>query len=143
MKVERFLSQHDAATLSRLAENLLRLPHARYFYAEKLIEILRTAILLPEQCGKTDYACLNSTVMVRPVGTDEVRALLLACPHDANDSLAAATVLTPMAMALLGRVAGSIVDVVQPYNRVQFIQIVGIVPAGMSRPRQGGEREQH
>ncbi|RJF92693.1 GreA/GreB family elongation factor [Noviherbaspirillum saxi] len=128
MKIERFLSQHDASTLSRLAENLLRLRDVKFNHAERLIELITTSILLPENSRRDDYVSLYSTVVYRAVGTSQLKSIVLVCPQDASDVLAKVSLLAPLAMALLGRVVGSIVAVTLPFNQVQYIEIVKVEP---------------
>jgi regulator of nucleoside diphosphate kinase len=126
MKIERYLSQHDASTLSRLAENLLRLREVRFNHAERLIELITTSILLPENSRRDDYVSLYSTVVYRAVGTSQLNSVVIVCPQDASDVLAKISLLAPLAMALLGRVVGSIVAVTLPFNQVQYIEIVEV-----------------
>ena len=126
MKIERYLSQHDASTLSRLAENLLRLRDVKFNHAERIIELITTAILLPENSQRNDYVSLYSTVVYRAIGTSQLKSIVIVCPQDASDVLAKISLLAPLAMALLGRVVGSVVAVTLPFNQVQYIEIVEV-----------------
>jgi regulator of nucleoside diphosphate kinase len=126
MKIERYLSQHDAATLSRLAENLLRLRDVKFNHAERIIELITTSILLPENSRRDDYVALYSTVVYRAIGTSQLNSIVIVCPQDASEALAKISLLAPLAMALLGRVVGSVVAVTLPFNQVQYIEIVGV-----------------
>jgi len=126
MNIERFLSQNDASILSRLAENLLRLRDLNFNHAERVIELITTSILLPENSRRDDYAGLYSTVIYRAIGTSESKSIVIVCPHDANDTLANVSILSPLAMALIGRVVGSIVAVALPFNRLQYVEILEV-----------------
>jgi len=126
MKIERFLSQHDASTLSRLAETLLRLRDVKFNHAERLIDLITTSILLPENDYRDDYVSLYSTVVYRAVGTSELKSIVIVCPQDASDTLANVSLLAPLAMALLGRTVGSIVAVTLPFNHMQYVEIVEV-----------------
>lgn len=129
MKIVRFLSQEDAATLSRIAENLLRVRDVHFNCAEKLIELIATSILQPEGCVRSDYVTLNSAVTYRAIGTRQMESIILVSPQDANETLARVSVLSPSAISLIGRVIGSIVEMPAPFNQVQFVEIVDIQPA--------------
>jgi regulator of nucleoside diphosphate kinase len=126
MKFDRFLTQEDASTLSRLAEQLLRVREVRINFAEKLIELIATSILLPENAPRPDCVCLHSKVTYRVIGTDEHRVVHVVCPIDANDMLAQVSVLAPLALALLGRSVGSIVEIPMPFSQVQYVEIVEV-----------------
>lgn len=126
MKIERYLTQDDAAKLSRLAEQLLRVREVRFNAAESLIELISTSILLPENVQRPDCVSLYSRVKYRHVDSDDVRSIEIVCPHDASDTLARVSILAPLAMALIGRPKNSIVEVHLPFNKVQFIEILDV-----------------
>jgi regulator of nucleoside diphosphate kinase len=126
MKIERFLSQEDAANLSRLAEHLLRVRDVKINFAEKLIDLIATSILLPENAQRKDCVSLHSKVTYRAVGTNDSRSIFIIYPHDANEALARVSILAPLPMSLLGRLTGSIVDVALPFNQVRFIEIMDV-----------------
>lgn len=126
MKTERFLSQNDAATLSSLAENLLRMRDVKLNFGEKLIDLIATSVLLPENAGRPDCVALNTRVTYREIGAKESHSMEIVCPQDANDTLARVSILAPLAMALLGRPAGSIVEVTLPFGKVQFIEVMAV-----------------
>lgn len=126
MKIERYLSQHDAATLSRLAENLLRLRDVKFNHAERIIELITNSILLPENSRRDDYVSLYSTVVYRAIGTSQLNSIVIVCPQDTSDVLAKISLLAPLAIALLGRVVGSVVAVTLPFNQLQYIEIVEV-----------------
>ncbi|HYD59835.1 MAG TPA: GreA/GreB family elongation factor [Noviherbaspirillum sp.] len=129
MKNERFLSQEDAATLSRLAEHLLRLRDVNMNSAERLIDLIGTAILLPENVRRDDCVALYSTVTYREIGAEQRQSVVIVCPQDTQEALARVSILAPLAMSLLGRPAGSIVEVALPFDQVKFVEIVDVLPA--------------
>jgi regulator of nucleoside diphosphate kinase len=129
MKTERFLSQEDAATLSRLAEHLLRLRDVNMNFAERLIDLIGTAILLPENVRMDDCVALYSKVTYREIGSDQHQSVVIVCPQDTQEALARVSILAPLAMSLLGRPAGSIVEVALPFDQVKFVEIVDVLPA--------------
>ncbi|WP_151447639.1 GreA/GreB family elongation factor [Lacisediminimonas profundi] len=126
MKIERLLSQRDASILSRLAENMLRLRDVKFNHAERLIELITSSILLPENSCREDYVSLYSTVEYRTIGAAESHSIVIVCPQDASDTLAKVSLLSPMAMALLGRIAGSVVAVTHSFNKIEYVEIVGV-----------------
>lgn len=138
MKIERFLSQDDATTLSQLAEHLLRLRDVKLNFAEPLIEIIETSILLPENVRRDDCVALHSQVTYRDVGSDRSETVVIVCPQDASESLAHISILAPLAMALLGRPVGSSVEVVLPFNRIKLVEIVDVRPAGYAGQERDG-----
>jgi regulator of nucleoside diphosphate kinase len=150
MRFERFLTQADASTLSRLAEHLLRVRDVKFNVAERLVELIATAILLPENVVRPDCVSLQSTVTYRVVGTDAHRTVHIACPLDACDALAHVSILAPLAMALVGRPVGSIVEVTLPFNQIQYVEIVDVQrdvfpqsATGANSDRIGGYRGTH
>ncbi len=129
MKTDRFLSQEDAATLSRLAEHLLRRRDVNMNFAERLIDLISTSILLPENVRRDDCVALYSKVTYREIGSERRQAIIIVCPNDAQEALARVSILAPLAMSLLGRPAGSIVEVALPFDQVKYVEIVDVQPA--------------
>jgi len=125
MKTERYLSQTDAAILGRLAEHLLRTGGVNIPFAEQLIAIIETSILLPANAPREDCVALYSTVVCRDLESDRQMSLFIVCPHDVHDGLARVSVLAPLALALVGRMVGSLVEVKLPFLQTMFIEIVG------------------
>jgi len=123
---ERFLCQKDACLLSRLAEAMLRLRDVKFNFADRLVEFLSGAILLPETSTRVDFVRLNTVVTYRAVGSSRREYLAIVCPQDADDVLARVCVLSPAAMAMLGRLVGSIVEIGLPFGRVQYVEIVDV-----------------
>ena len=142
MRFERFLTQADASALSRLAEHLLRVRDVKFNVAERLIELIATSILLPENAVRPDCVSLQSTVTYRVVGTDAHWTVHIVCPLDAGSALAHASILAPLAMALMGRPVGSIVDVTLPFNQIQYVEIVD-VQRGVFPPSEAGAGTDH
>lgn len=134
MKTERYLSQKDAAILSRLAEHLLRTGGGNMHFAEQLIAILETSILLPANAPRSDCVALHSIVACRDVESNEDMSISIVCPHEANDGLARVSILTPLAMSLVGRIVGSFVEVNLPFLPTMFVEIVGIENSTPERP---------
>lgn len=126
MKTKRTLSQSDARALSQFAEQLMRVREVRYNTADTLIELIATSNLLPESDMLSDYITLNSTVTCRLIGTGGYWTIPILGPGDTDDTLPGALIMTPQAIALLGRRIGSIVEVSIAFNTVQYVEIVEV-----------------
>jgi regulator of nucleoside diphosphate kinase len=122
----RFLSQKDASTLSTVAESLLRLRSARYNSAEEILDIISSASLVSEGEELPDCVSLYTTVFYNEVGLLEQHSLTIVCPHEANETLGRVSVLAPLALALIGQVKGSIVEVPLPFGQVKFIKLIDV-----------------
>lgn len=133
MRTERYLSQKDVAILGRLAEHLLRSGGVNMQFAEQLIEIIETSILLPANAPRNDCVALYSTVTCRAVESNQHMSICVVCPQHAHAGLARVSILAPLALSLLGRTVGSLVEVNPPFLRTMFVEIVGIEPATPAR----------
>lgn len=138
MRVERYLSQDDAAVLSRLAEHLLRTGDMHLHAGERLAELIARSILVPESDCPPKFVALDTTVTYREVGSTVLRSLDIVCPRGANPGLAQVSILTPLALALIGRPLGSIAEL--PYaTGAQYLHVVAAerlsMPAAARRQR--------
>ena len=132
MKNQRILKQNDAAILSRLAEQLLRLGEVEFNAGEELRDMISTAKILATGTERKDCVALYSTVTYAPANIDDRRSLTIVCPHEANPQLAHVSVLSPIGLALIGRKPLHIVDVALPSNRMESIKILDVVSMGMT-----------
>lgn len=128
MKIERYLTQADATVLSRLAEQLLRVREVKFNAGEDLIDLLSTAVLLPENSTRKDCVALHTEVTYHIDSSKEKKTLAIVCPQNANQELARVSVLAPLAMALIGREVGSVVDVQLPFGQSQTVSILEVQP---------------
>lgn len=126
MKTERFITQSDATTLSTLAEHLLRMRDVNLNFAETLLDLLATAILLPENVNRPDCVALYSKVTYRLTDTNDRSSIVIVSPQEANASLARVSILAPLAMALLGHPVGATVEAVLPGGKVQFLEVTDV-----------------
>ncbi|RBA24298.1 GreA/GreB family elongation factor [Herminiimonas fonticola] len=126
MKNQRILKQNDAAILSRLAEQLLRLADVELNVGEELLDIVSTSKILAADTERKDCVALYSSVSYTPANVDDKRILTLVCPHEANPELAYVSVLSPIGMALIGRKTLHIIDVALPANRMEKIKILEV-----------------
>lgn len=130
MKYERYLTQHDAAILGRLAERLLRERNLKFNPGEQLVDVISNAILLPEHVRKNDCVTLYSRVDYCSLGSEEEHAITIVAPEDANQGLALVSVLAPIGMALIGRKVGSIVELHLPFGQSDFVRILEVEESG-------------
>lgn len=126
MKFERYLTQHDAAILGRLAEQMLRVRDLKFNAGEQLAELISGAILLPAHVSKKDCVCLFSEVTCSRIGAGETFTVVIVGPADANQSLAQISVLAPIGMALIGRKINSTVEVPLPFGQTEFVKILEV-----------------
>ena len=128
MTEPRYLQQHDAAVLSRLAAAWLGAGGERACAGAHLADILATAILLPESDRTAQYAALYSHVSCRKLGSGEREGVFIACPQDANLALAQVSLLTPLALAVLGRASGSVVGLEDGADGACRFEILDVTP---------------
>ncbi|WP_312553308.1 GreA/GreB family elongation factor [Massilia sp.] len=128
MSTPRYLQQQDAAVLSRLAAAWLRAGGERARAGTRLAEVLASAILLPESVRPPPYAALYSHVSCRHLCSGEREGVFIACPQDANLSLAQVSLLSPLALAVLGRASGSVVDLEDGADGACRFEILDVTP---------------
>ncbi|RJG02443.1 GreA/GreB family elongation factor [Noviherbaspirillum sedimenti] len=126
MEIKRYLTQHDAAILCKLAESLLRLGEVDFNAGEMLLEILATSIILPEQVQKKDHVALFSEVTYCSINPDTMDSIVLVSPQDANQDLARVSVASPIGLALIGHRVKSIVKVTSPFCPAHPIKIIDV-----------------
>jgi regulator of nucleoside diphosphate kinase len=126
MKFERYLTQHDAAILGRLAEQLLRVRDLKLNAGEQLTELISSAILLPADVSKKNCIRLFSEVHCSKLGSGETFTVTIVSPEDANQSMAWISVLSPIGMALIGRKVNSTIEVQLPFCQTEFVKVLGV-----------------
>lgn len=132
MKNQRILKQNDAAILSRLAEQLLRLGEVEFNVGEELLDMISTSKILATDTERKDCAALYSTVTYTPANIDDRRVVTIVCPHETNPQLAHVSVLSPIGLALMGRKSLQIIDVTLPGNRTEKIKILELNNADLT-----------
>lgn len=126
MTIRRYLDHDDAYQLRMLVEQLLRVRDVQFNAAEKLIELIATAMILPVNSERDDYVSLNSEVDYRKYGTNEIQTTKIVYPHEANDSSGCPIGPAPLAMAMLGHRVGSVVEVSHSSNELEFYEILQV-----------------
>ncbi|MFC0250458.1 GreA/GreB family elongation factor [Massilia consociata] len=124
----RYLSQHDLAVLTRFVA--ARTPGAASDdpVGRRLAALLESSIVLPETDSARRHVSLGATVRYRAQGERDTNSILIACPQDANALLARVSILTPLALGLLGHEQGRSVRIDLPLARSQIVDIVEVRP---------------
>lgn len=123
---QRILSYQDALLLSKLSEHLLRVAGPETYAAEQLVEILSTGTILPDGEIREDRVGIGSLVVYHEAGQRERENTTIVPPEDGNPSLGRISVLTPMALALIGRKVGTTVEVPLPLQRTKQFTIAEV-----------------
>ena len=116
-----YLSQDDLAVLSAFARR-----HGEG--ARELASLLLASIPLPATGDAPRRVSLGATVRYRALGAHDTQAIVIACPQDANALLARVSILTPLALGLLGHAEGCTVDIALPHARTLPVDIVEVRP---------------
>lgn len=116
-----YLSQDDLAVLSAFART-------RGGDADALAALIASSIPLPSTAAAPRRVALGATVRYRAVGASDTQAIVIACPHDANAMLARVSILTPLALGLLGHAEGCTVGIALPHARTVQVDILEVQP---------------
>ena len=122
---ELIVSARDAEVLALMLGERRRQPALEAAAADALADVLLEARLVPHEELPEDRIALNSTVTYRqePGGTRP--AVVLVHPVEADAALGRISVLSPVGRALIGRSAGSLVDVDVPGTAPLTLRILG------------------
>ncbi|GGI16809.1 MAG: GreA/GreB family elongation factor [Oxalicibacterium faecigallinarum] len=126
MKNQRYLAQHDAATLYQLAEQRLRLDGADIDAAEQLSDIVATANRLQPTTRRKNTVALYASVSYASMLSGQAACITLVPPHEADGAAGKVSVLTPIGLALIGRCCDTTVDVHLPSGRIEKIRILEV-----------------
>ena len=119
--VERWLSAADHKRLLQLQSP--ELPDA-------LHDILDFSDVLPTSEMRSDAVRLYTPVRVSELQSNTTRLLTLCCPEEAAPAQGCVSVLSPIGLALLGRVIGNQVSYTTPTGRELHLLILDVLPAG-------------
>ncbi|WP_292037776.1 GreA/GreB family elongation factor [Massilia sp. UBA6681] len=132
---KHYLSQHDLAILHRFAREQGIGAEVRDPSGRKLAALLASSLPLPETDAAPRHVSLGATVHYRSDGARELSSIVIACPYDANALLARVTILSPLALGLLGHAEGCSVEIELPNARSMLVDIVGVdAPARIPPP---------
>ena len=108
---ELIVSARDAEVLALMLGERRRQPALEAAAADALADVLLEARLVPHEELPEDRIALNSTVTYRQEQEGTRRSVVLVHPVEADAALGRISVLSPVGRALIGRSAGSLVDV--------------------------------
>ena len=119
--VERWLSAADHKRLLQLQGGAL---------PDALHNILDFSDVLPTAEMRPDAVRLYTPVRVRELQSNTTRLLTLCCPEHAAPAQGCVSVLSPIGLALLGRVIGNQVSYTTPTGRELHLLILEVLLAG-------------
>ena len=122
---ELIVSARDAEVLALMLGERRRQPALEAAAADALADVLLEARLVPHEELPEDRIALNSTVTYRQEPGSTRRAVVLVHPVEADAALGRISVLSPVGRALIGRSAGSLVDVDVPGTAPLTLRILG------------------
>ena len=122
---ELIVSARDAEVLALMLGERRRQPALEAAAADALADVLLEARLVPHEELPEDRIALNSTVTYRQEPGGTRRAVVLVHPVEADAALGRISVLSPVGRALIGRSAGSLVDVDVPGTAPLTLRILG------------------
>ena len=122
---ELIVSARDAEVLALMLGERRREPALEAAAAAALADVLLEARLVPEEELPEDRIALNSTVTYRQEPGSKRRSVVLVHPVEADAALGRISILSPVGRALMGRSAGSVVDVDVPGSAPLRLRILG------------------
>lgn len=122
---ELIVSARDAEVLALMLGERRRQPALEAAAADALADVLLEARLVPHEELPEDRIALNSTVTYRQEPGGTRRSVVLVHPVEADAALGRISVLSPVGRALIGRSAGSLVDVDVPGTAPLTLRILG------------------
>jgi regulator of nucleoside diphosphate kinase len=122
---ELIVSARDAEVLALMLGERRRQPAMEAAAADALADVLLDARLVPHEELPDDRIALNSTVTYRQEPDGTRRSVVLVHPVEADAALGRISVLSPVGRALIGRSAGSLVDVDVPGTAPLTLRILG------------------
>jgi len=122
---ELIVSARDAEVLALMLGERRRQPALEAAAADALADVLLEARLVPHEELPEDRIALNSTVTYRQEPGGTRRSAVLVHPVEADAALGRISVLSPVGRALIGRSAGSLVDVDVPGTAPLTLRILG------------------
>ena len=122
---ELIVSARDAEVLALMLGERRRQPALEAAAADALADVLLEARLVPHEELPEDRIALNSKVTYRQEPGGTRRAVVLVHPVEGDAALGRISVLSPVGRALIGRSAGSLVDVDVPGTAPLTLRILG------------------
>jgi regulator of nucleoside diphosphate kinase len=123
---ELILSATEAEVLALMLGERRRASPLETGAADTLADLLVEARLVPHDELPADRVAMNSRVTYEQEPSGERRSVVLVHPIEADAAAGRISVLSPVGLALVGRVTGAEVDVELPAGRRFTIRIVDV-----------------
>ncbi|HET7753574.1 MAG TPA: GreA/GreB family elongation factor [Anaeromyxobacteraceae bacterium] len=94
--------------------------------AERLDEVLRRAIVVPQQLVPPNIVAIGSTVRCEDLETGTRWDVILTAPEDADDARGRVSILEPLSTALLGAAEGDAVEWTTSDGRTRRTRITSV-----------------
>ena len=130
---ELILSAADAEVLAQVLAERRRQFALEAAAADALSDLVVEARLVPDHELPADRVAMNSKVTYREEPDGARRSVVLVHPLEADAAAGRVSVLSPVGLALLGRGAGSLVDVEIPGGKRFTIRILDAARKPMLR----------
>ena len=129
-RYELFVSARDAEALATMLAEHRRANPFEADASDELADLLMEARLVAADALPADRVALGSTVTYEEQPTGRLRTVTLVLPEAADAAKARISVLSPIALALIGRETGAVVEAPMPNGRSLVIRIVETVRGG-------------
>lgn len=123
MKNERILTYNDAATIARLSEHLLRLAATQTNLGEQLLELLAISTILPPGVHDPCHVALYAEIRYAELVSKQEHTLTIVQPQESDLGRGNISILTPVAIALMGCHIGAVVTAPLPFGRTQALKL--------------------
>jgi regulator of nucleoside diphosphate kinase len=124
---EIFIASSDASALSRLLASATRLAESESSALELSDKLSEARVVRSSELPKNTIR-FRSTVTYEELPGHARRRVTLVSPREADASAGRISVLSPIGRALLGHVAGRVVDVTLPAGRKLAVKIAAVSP---------------
>lgn len=123
MKNERILTYNDAAIIARLSEHLLRLAATQTNLGEQLLELLAISTILPPGVHDPYHVALYAEIRYAELVSKQEHTLTIVQPQESDLGRGNISILTPVAIALMGCHIGAVVTAPLPFGRTQALKL--------------------
>lgn len=126
MKNERILTYNDAAIIARLSEHLLRLAATQTNLGEQLLELLAISTILPPGEHDPQHVALYTEIRYTELTSDQEHTITIVQPQESDFDRGNISILTPVAIALMGCHIGAVVTAPLPFGRTQVLRLTHV-----------------
>lgn len=126
MNNERILTYNDAATIANLSERLLRLAATQTNLGEQLLDLLAISTILPPGIHDPLHVALYAEIRYVELASDQEHTITIVPPQEGDPSRGNISILTPVAIALMGCRIGAVVTAPLPFGRTQALMLTSL-----------------